>query len=305
MIIDGLFPVFALIVLGGLLKRLSLIHDRFMAASDRLVYFIFFPAMLFWKIGGAPSGSVIYWDFCIALICAVLCTYLLSSLCIRAFKISRFQAGTFSQSCYRFNTYIGVAIILNALGEAGVAHFGILIGFVIPTINVLAVSTLIWFSGRKIGLAERAWVTTKALVSNPLIIACISGIVYGRFIGTFPPFIDNTLRLTASAALPMALLSIGGALTFQTLKGYFKVSLLGCIIKLLIFPMIGYGFLQLFDVRGIAFQTGMIFLCLPTSPAIFVLSLQLDSDTDLASAVIVLSTVLSFVSLSVALLLFF
>jgi predicted permease len=53
----------------------------------------------------------------------------------------------------------------------------------------------------------------------------------------------------------------------------------------------------------VPFQTGMIFFCLPTSTAIYVLSSQLNSDTELASAAIVVSTLLSFGALSVALLL--
>jgi malonate transporter len=38
----------------------------------------------------------------------------------------------------------------------------------------------------------------------------------------------------------------------------------------------------------------MLFFALPTSPAIIVLSSQLNSDTEFASAAIVLSTMLSF-----------
>ena len=34
--------------------------------------------------------------------------------------------------------------------------------------------------------------TAKALVANPLILACLSGIFYAKFIGFFPVFIDNT-----------------------------------------------------------------------------------------------------------------
>jgi predicted permease len=45
----------------------------------------------------------------------------------------------------------------------------------------------------------------------------------------------------------------------------------------------------------------MIFFCLPTSTAIYVLSSQMNSDTELASASIVVSTLFSFVTLSVAL----
>jgi predicted permease len=46
----------------------------------------------------------------------------------------------------------------------------------------------------------------------------------------------------------------------------------------------------------------MVFFALPTSTALYVLSSQLNSDTELASASIALSTFLSLVSLSAALL---
>jgi hypothetical protein len=74
-------------------------------------------------------------------------------------------------------------------------------------------------------------------------------------------------------------------------------------LKLVVLPLFGLLFYTLFDVTGVPFKTGMIFLALPASTAIYVLSSQMNSDTDLASSVIVISTVLSFVSLSVALLL--
>ena len=301
MVLNGLFPVFALIILGRCLRHFNLTNDRFLKTSDRLVYFIFFPAMLFWKIGGAESDGGIDWNFCLASLCAIMVLYLLSTLYIR-FAVADYEAGSFSQSCYRFNTYIGMAIIINAVGEEGVRQFGIMVGFAIPLINVLAVSTLIWFSGKRFTLGERSRLTLKAVISNPLIIACLAGILYAHMINTFPRFIDNTLRLTTSVTLPLALLSIGGVLTFSNLKGYMNLSVVAAIFKLLIFPLVGYGFLKLFHVTGIPFKVGMIFFCLPTSTAIYVLSAQLNSNTELASSAIVLSTLLSFLSLSVALL---
>jgi len=59
-----------------------------------------------------------------------------------------------------------------------------------------------------------------------------------------------------------------------------------------------YYFLNLFRVSGIYFKVSMIFFTLPTSVALYVLSAQLNSNTDFASASIVLSTMLSFVTLS-------
>ena len=57
MILNNLFPVFALIGLGSLLKHLHLTGEAFLKASDRLVYFIFFPVLLFWKIGASPRWT--------------------------------------------------------------------------------------------------------------------------------------------------------------------------------------------------------------------------------------------------------
>jgi hypothetical protein len=261
--------------------------------------------MLFWKIGGADPGAGIPWRLCLAVAGAVVIVYAISTAAMRPAGITAFQAGSFSQSCYRFNTYIGVAIVINAMDETGVRLFGILIGFLIPLINVLAVSTLIRFSGQPISGRRRMVVTLKALVSNPLIVACLAGLLYSQTVNRFPLFIDNTLRLMSLVTLPLALMSIGGALTFANLRGYLKLSLVGAVIKLAILPLVGYGMLVRLQVSGSALQTAMLFFALPTSTAIYVLSSQLGSDTALASATIVVSTVLSFFSLSVVMILFF
>ena len=128
--------------------------------------------------------------------------------------------------------------------------------------------------------------------------------VYSRFIGTFPVFLDNTFRLAATVALPLALLSIGGTLTLRNLNTYLGQAFLGSVIKLLILPIIGWLFLCLFNAPPLSVQVGMLFFALPTSSAIVVLSSQLNSDTEFAAAAIALSTLLSFFSMSAVLLIF-
>ena len=302
MVLDNLFPVFALLLIGHLLKRFGITHDAFLKTADKLIYYIFFPVLLFWKIGGAASDLIGDPGLYKAAICAVVSVYILSSLYIKLFKVPAYQAGSFSQSCYRFNTYIGMAVMLNALGEEGARQFSILIGLIIPIINILAVSTLSWYSEKKVSFPQRVVLTAKALISNPLIIACIAGLAYWKFMGGFPVFIDNTFRLASFVTLPLALFSIGGALTLGTMKNYFKLSLVASLFKLVILPLSGYLFLNAFDATGISFRVGMLYFTLPTSPALYILSSQLSSDTQLASAAIALSTLLSIISLSVALL---
>lgn len=301
-VLNNLFPVFGLIVAGTLLKRFKMADSAFFKVSDRLIYFIFFPVMLFWKIGSASidiAGSAGLYQ---AAICAVAVIYVLSSMYIKFFKVANYQAGSFSQGCYRFNTYIGVAIILNAFGEEGIKLFGILIGIIIPVINVLAVSTLTWFSGTQMTARQRIAQATRALLANPLILACLSGIIYAKLIGYFPVFINNSLQLASFATLPLALLSIGAALSMTSIQDYFRLSVVSSIFKLLLLPLTGYFFLTLFQVNGLPFKVGLIFFTLPTSTALYVLSSQLNSDTRLAAAAIALSTILSFFSLSFAML---
>jgi predicted permease len=144
----------------------------------------------------------------------------------------------------------------------------------------------------------------KALLSNPLILGCVAGIFYANMLPAFPVFVDNTLRLTSLVTLPLALLSIGGSLTLGSFKTYARPSLAAAAVKLLILPVCGYLLMVVFDVGAAAMRVGMIYFALPTSTAIYVLSSQLNSDTRLASATIVVSTVLSMVSLTAVLALF-
>lgn len=303
-ILNALFPIFSLLFLGSLLRRMGLTDSHFLKISDRLVYYIFFPIMLFWKVGSAPQGTGDQWLFIGTTLLAVTLMFLISALIIKLLPVAPFQAGSFSQSCFRFNTYIGVAVVLNSLGPAGIAYFGILIAVAIPLINVFAVSLLIWYSGVEANGREKGRIVLRALVGNPLIIGCVLGIIYARFAGgAFPGFIDNALQLMSMVTLPLALMSIGGSLSFKGAYRHLPLSLLAAVLKLLVLPLIGYFIYQLFQIEGLSFQTGMIFFCLPASTAIYVLSSQLNSDTELASAAIVLSTLASFGSLSVALLL--
>ncbi len=302
-VLNSLFPIFTLLLLGWLLNKWRLTDTVFLRTADRLIYYFFFPVMLFWKIGGASFEQGIDWNFCIAALATILTMFVLSTLVIYLFRVSAFKAGSFSQSCYRFNTYIGVAVIINSLGAEGMKYFGILIAFAIPLINVFAVSLLIWFSGREVDLKKRVLIAARAMVSNPLILGCLAGMGYSSLVGHFPAFINNSLSLISMVSLPLALISIGGSLTFAGVRGNIGLSMLASVLKLICLPAIGWLFFSLLGVVGIPLKVGLIFLSLPASTAIYVLSSQMNSDTELASAAIVLSTLLSFFALSFVLLL--
>jgi len=304
LIINSIVPIFAVIALGSLLKRVGWLDDSFVRASDRMIYYLFFPCLLFWKIGRPVSTGGAEWKLIACAMGAVFLVFVMSLLFVRLFRFPDYEVGSFSQSCYRFSTYIGMALILSSVGEEGVRLFGILIGFVIPFINVLAVSSMIIYAGGKSPARGRAGTLLKAMLSNPLIIACVSGLAYARVGPQLPVFVENTFGLMSLLTLPLALLSIGGTLSLFGLKNHLGKALVGAVFKLVLLPLVGYALLKLVGVVGPAFAVAMIYFALPTSPQNYILSSQLNSDVSLATSSIVISTILSMVSLSTALVLF-
>lgn len=301
MILDCVFPVFALIGLGAVLRRLGLTDAAFLRTGDRLVYFVFFPLLLFWKIGGAAAPAAVPWRLWAAGLGAVLAMWLLAAALIALLRVPAARAGSFSQATYRFNTYVAIAVVFNAQGDAGVARLGELLAVVIPLCNVLAVVTLIWFSRRPADHGSRARLTLLALVRNPLILACAAGMLWSRLLPSWPLAVDNTLRLASSLTLPFALISIGGALTFAGLRRNVGLAAGAALLKVAVLPLLGWWALDLAGVAGADVLTAMLFFAMPASTAMYVLAVQLDGDGDLSSAVIVLSTLASFLSLSVVL----
>ena len=301
---DNVLPVFVLIALGKLLALRGWAPPAFFSTSDRLNYFVFFPALLFWKIGAVGSGLVLPLGLVGAVLAAVAATWALSLLYCRLAKVSPFQAGTFSQVSYRFNTYIGMAVVLSAFGEEGIGLFGVIISVAIPFINLLAVSTLVWYSQAEFSGAQKLKLVLKAILVNPLILACLAGIAWAHSGLKFPVFLDRSFALSAALSLPLALLSIGNSLALEKLRGRTALSFVSSLLKLAALPLIGWVFLSLLGVSGLGLAVALVFLALPTATSAYILSTQMNSDADLAGASIVLSTLLSFISLSVVLMLF-
>ena len=77
-------PIFVLIVLGHVLRRGGIPSIDFWNLNDRLVYWVLFPSLLFYKTstisfsGGmvAPYATVIYGGFACAVAFALLCAWI-------------------------------------------------------------------------------------------------------------------------------------------------------------------------------------------------------------------------------------
>ncbi len=301
LILNNLLPIFLIILLGVVLRYFGWMTDSFINMTDRMVYFVFFPALLFWK-ACKPADDFNIEPGLILLISGVVFLMFVTSIGLsRILGMADFEVGSFSQCCFRFNSYVGMAVTFSVLGDQGGRIFAVLISIIIPFINVLVISTMIFYSGNKTDGRSKIVMVAWGMLSNPLIIACFAGIFYSRLHVPLPAVIDNTLALVSALTLPLALMSVGGSLRISGQGKYIGKAAAAGIVKLFVMPAVGYFFLKHMNVSNIGFEMAMIYFALPTSPQNHILASQLNSSVELATSGILISTIFSVLSLSAVL----
>jgi hypothetical protein len=301
-ILTIVLPVFLVIVLGYLLRRLELIDATFLYQTNRLVYYICLPLLLFYKIGTADFFANFNGALVIGSAMAIAAGFLLSYgyAALRGYPPA--ARGAFSQGAFRGNlAYMGLAIVFNAYGETGFTRAGILMGFLVPVLNLFAVLALLLPHRRSDG-GQGAVFWVKQLVGNPLIIASFAGIAWSYLQLPVPVILDRSLHIATGMTLPLALIAIGGSFSLEKLKGDLVRAAFATGFKLIWLPLIAAGLLLLLGVGGQELAIGVLFAGTPTATATYIMAHQLKGDAELAGSIVMMSTALSAVTYTVALL---
>jgi len=301
-ILNIVLPVFVVIGLGWLLKQCGLIDSNFLHQTNRLVYYVCLPLLLFYKIGTADFAANFNPSLVTASIVAVAFTFLGSYAYTAIRRYPPAKRGVFSQGSFRGNiAYIGLAITLNAYGEAGLTRAGILMGFLVPFLNLFAILALLWpnrSSGESRGVSF--WVRQLAL--NPLILASFAGIIWSYLALPIPLLLDRSLKIATGMALPLALVAIGGTFSAKRLRGDLCPALLACGAKLIWMPLFAAVLLYFMGVHGMDLGIGILIAGTPAATANYIMAHQLKGDAELAGTIVMLSTLLSAVTYTIALL---
>ena len=294
-------PVFVVIGLGWVLLRFGLIDSEFLRQTNRLVYYVCLPLLLFYKIATADFSS----NFNAALVGASALAIVAGFLISYAFAWLRHYPpaviGAFSQGSFRGNiAYVGLAIVLNAYGEAGLTKASMVMGFIVPVLN--------WFAILALLLPHRGTPGThptgdwrRALLLNPLILASLAGLVWSFLQLPMPRLLASSLHLATNMTLPLALLAIGGSFTPQRLRGDLWRAGLATAIKLVIVPLCAAGLLWFFGLRGMDLGIGVLLAATPTATATYIMADQMGGDAELAGSIIMISTLAAAVTYSIAL----
>ena len=304
-VLNSLAPVFLTMAVGVLLRRLRFLPEGFFGGLNKLAYWICLPCLLYTEIsrcriaGGAvmeTAGIV-----ALALIPALLTAWALA----RLLHVASLSRSAFLQGSYRGNlAYVGIPVItcalINNTDAAGIA--ALVMAPVTPLYNVISVLLLLPRNGY--GAGWHRWrATLTAIATNPLILACVLGLVAFWWQVSLPQAIGKTVEMLGKAGLPTALLALGSSLTFERVKGHFFLASVSSLIRVAVGPLIGWWLTTWFGLTGDLRTIALLYLACPVAVASYVMADQMGADRDLAGAIVVLSTLYAFPAMAVVMLL--
>ncbi len=297
-----LAPVILLVGLGFFLARLRFLGRGFMDDLNKLVFWITLPALLFRSVVHADRPGPATFSLVALLVCATLAAALGGWVFARLIQLPRSSWGTFSQSCFRGNlAYIGIPVLAYAFEGSDPSNFStavIVMAFLMAVFNILAV--LVLQSGHSSGGSWRLML--RSIFTNPLLLAGLSGIPFAYLHITLPLFLDRTLEALGGAAVPIALLCIGGSLAharrFERIGAIFGAAL----IKTFCVPLFVWLVAGAFGISGADLRIALVLAACPTAAASYIMAKQMNGDEVLAGGSIVMSTLLSGLSIPLVLL---
>jgi predicted permease len=289
-ILENISPVFLVIALGFLSRRLCFLPDQFISSANRLVYFVAIPILVYNEITKGTFAE----SFDLAQITGTFAAVgLIAAASMLLAKFLDLDAGgkaTFSQCSFHGNLgYVGLALVFYALGPGGRGSASVLAGFLILLQNIIAISI---FTFTAAGERKLDMKSTGKFIGNPIILATIMGLVSSASGMKIPGFVTTFFGIVADMALPLALLIIGGSLKTAP-AGRLRLVGLSTTFKLILLPMAGLLVFRLLGVGPAQAVTGIILLASPSATVTYVMASEMGGEPDLAAAAVTASTVIS------------
>ena len=289
-------PVFAMLFMGIVLKRVGWINDNFIHTASALVFNVTMPALLFL--------GIVHADLRTAMQPKVLGYFTLATLVCFAlawgwaiWRCPREDRGIYTQGAFRGNNaVIGLALAASMYGDYGISLGAVLAGLVILLYNTLSTIVLAVYSPV---IKSDPWSVCKSVVKNPLIISVLLAIPFAVFKITLPGWLQASGEYLASMTLPLALICIGGTLSLASLRKSGNLALSASLVKMISLPLVATLGAWLLGFRGPELGTLFLYFASPTAAASYVMARAANGNHELAASIIVITTLMAAITTNI------
>lgn len=296
-------PVFILIILGNLLRRIGVPDLSFWHVSDKLIYWVLIPALLFHHVSQITLSSTMLANYAVVILSGLFVVTTLSFIAGKLFGYTPQIWTSVMQGAARHNAFIALAIAGSLFGNKGLALGAIFMVILIPVINIVIVSTMTSTLNQEVGNNSRPSIfdVLFELIKNPFILAIATGLVIS-FVGAERIIIiHETTGLLGSAALPIMLLSIGANIKIREISLTITPIIIASVLKLLVFPIVVFFVAKSMNLSLFETTIAVIFAAVPTAASSYSLAKQFGAETQLMTSIITIQVTLSFITIPIIL----
>lgn len=293
--VTAVTPFLVYLLYGYIMRRVGITNEAFLKKLNSVVFRCFFPFLSFYNIYSIDPQLKFRLSF--VLFCAALVLVLIVILLLTVPRLIRDkkQAGSFIQAVYRSNCVLyALPLAQSVYGQVGASLAAMMVAVVVPLYNVSAVLILEYFGGQRNVSGKQL---VKSVLTNPIIIGSIAGIICYVLKIHFPEALDKPFNMFNLLTTPLAMFVLGGSLHVSETRRYRKLLASGLVLRLVVIPA-----LALAAAVAAGFSPAerfVIFACFatPSAAASYAMASGMGCDGELAGQFVVLGTVLSVFSL--------
>ena len=299
--VNAVAPIFVIVILGRILKSAKFLSAEFFTNSEKLVFKVSLPAMLFLEVASADPSTAFDPKLIGYCVCGILASFVILTLLVPLIIRTNPQRGAFIQGVYRSNfAILGVPLAANMFGERGTATVAMIMPFTIFFFNVLAVIILSIFAPveKKLGKKEMLGVIVKNVVKNPLIIAVVLAIPFMLWL-PMPTIMNKCLSYLSNMTMALALMSLGANCSKESIHQKFRLSAVAAACKTVVMPLAFVLPAIFIGFRNEQLGAILILFGAPTAVSSYIMAKGMGSDDELAGQIILFSTLFCVVTLFV------
>ncbi len=290
----ALVTVFLTIALGAALRRYAFQNEDAWRVIDRLNYFVFFPSLLFTVLAGSDLSAVAIGPVAMAALSGLAIATALVLGLQAVLKVPGPQFASLFQGALRWNGFVALAAVAGVVPEGGLPVVAIVVAVLVPILNILSVVVLSRSSANGPTPLARL---PGTLARNPLIIACLSGMLLNRQGLLLDSPLGATLETLGRAATPLGLIGVGAGLNLAALRGRTGLIATATVFKLIAMPFLFAAMADVFGLEGAERTVVIICGTVPGATSSYVLARQLGGDATLMAGMVTASTLAALITM--------
>lgn len=292
--LEVVLPLFLMLALGYFLRRISMVDDGSLRIMNNLVFRVFLPVLLFINVYHTDIGTVMNPRLILFAAACVAGSFLLLFFLVPLFEKDNCRRGVLIQGIFRSNFILfGLPVTIALCGEENSGVTSMVIAVIIPLFNILAVFALEYFRGGRF----RSGKALRGIVTNPLIIASLLGVLMLASGWKLPAVMEKTAEDIAGVATPLALVVLGGSFEFSSVHGRGRQVGAGVLGRLVAVPAVCLPIAAVLGFRGPEMVALMALLASPTAVSSFTMAQQMDGDAELAGQLVVFGSLFSILTI--------